>query len=196
MNIADIDIKQLKKDLKQSQNGKRFEHTLGVAYTAIALAMKYEVPLKEAELAGLLHDCAKCMSDEERLSICREHLIDMTDVEKKNPFLLHGKVGRFLAETVYQVEEEDILNAIAYHTTGRPGMSVLEKIVFIADYIEPGRDKAKNLSKLRKSAFEDLDQTLLLILKDTLDYLHSSAYAIDSMTQKTYDFYENQISNR
>lgn len=193
MKTIDIDNKQVKKAVKKTQDGKRFEHTLGVAYTAVALAMKYGVSLKDAELAGLLHDCAKCLSHEEKIAICKDNNIEMTDVEKRNPFLLHAKVGFFLAKTTYKVEDEDILNAILYHTTGRPEMSLLEKIVFIADYIEPGRDQAPNLTEIRKLAFEDIDKALLWILDDTLNYLKSGGGEIDPMTQTTYDYYKKQL---
>ncbi len=108
--------------MEKAQDEKRFEHTLGVEYTA-----------------GLLHDCAKCLSDEKRLSICIKNSIPVHKLEKKNPFLLHAKVGAYLAEKKYHVEDPHILNAIRSHTTGRPNMSLLEKIVFIADYIEAER---------------------------------------------------------
>lgn len=191
MNPVEIDNKQIRKSIKKTQDGKRYEHTLGVAYTAIALAMKYGVSLKDAELAGLLHDCAKCLSNEEKISICEKNGIEMTEVEKRNPFLLHAKAGRFLAETEYKVKDADILNAILYHTTGRPGMSLLEKIVFVADYIEPGRNQAPNLTEIRKLAFEDIDRALIWILKDTLEYLEAGGGETDPMTQKTYDYYMN-----
>lgn len=190
MKTIDIDNKQIKKSVKTTQSGKRFEHTLGVAYTAVALAMKYGVSLKDAELAGLLHDCAKCLSHEEKIAICTDNNIVMTAVERRNPFLLHAKVGHFLAKTTYEVEDEDILNAILYHTTGRPEMSLLEKIIFIADYIEPGRDQAPNLTEIRKLAFEDIDKALLWILEDTLNYLKSGGGEIDPMTQTTFDYYK------
>lgn len=194
MKTMDIDNKQIRKAVKKLQNGQRFEHTLGVAYTAVALAMKYGVSLKDAELAGLLHDCAKCLSHEEKIAICLQNGIEMTEVEKRNPFLLHAKVGRFLAEKNYKVEDPDILNAILYHTTGRPEMTLLEKIIFTADYIEPGRDQAPNLTEIRKIAFEDIDKAIIWILKDTLCYLKSGGGEIDPMTQITYNFYKKQLT--
>lgn len=193
MRTPEIDNNEIKKAIKKTQDKKRFYHTLGVAYTATALAMKYQIDLKTAELAGLLHDCAKCLSHEEKIEICVKNGIEMTEVEKRNPFLLHAKVGSFLARTEYGVEDQDILNAILNHTTGRPDMSLLEKIIFIADYIEPGRDQAPNLEAIRKSAFEDIDRTLLWILEDTLAYLHSGGGETDPMTQKTYDYYKERI---
>lgn len=183
------DIKKIRKSMEKAQDAKRYEHTLGVAYTAAALAMRYDESIKNAELAGLLHDCAKCLSDEKRLSICQKHNISMNEIERRNPFLLHAKVGSFLAMDEYHIRDMDIINAILNHTTGRPGMSKLEKIIFVADYIEPNRRHAPNLKEVRKLAFEDLDKALVAILGDILSYLKSTGGEIDPMTQKTYDYY-------
>lgn len=188
------DLKKIRKAMQKTQDVQRYEHTLGVAYTAAALAMRYDSDIKKAQLAGLLHDCAKCLSDEKRLSICEKHNITMTEVEKRNPFLLHAKVGSFLAMEEYKVKDSDVIHAILNHTTGRPGMSLLEKIIFVADYIEPGRKHAPNLTEIRKMAFEDLDEALLKILEDTLEYLKSSGGDIDPMTEKTYNYYAQQES--
>jgi len=187
--MKSADITKIRKALEKELDGKRYEHTLGVAYTAAALAMRYDVEVEAAMVAGLLHDCAKCLSDEKKISICEKHNINISEVERRNPSLLHAKVGSFLAMENYHVEDIDILNAILNHTTGRPGMSALEKIIFIADYMEPGRKNAPNLEMIRKLAFLDLDKALIKILEDTLEYLKESKQEVDLMTQKTYDFY-------
>lgn len=183
------DLKKLRKAMEKELDPKRFEHTLGVTYIAAALAMCYDESIINAQIAGMLHDCAKCLSDKKRLSICEKHNISMTEIERRNPFLLHAKVGSFLAMDEYGVTDPDIINAILNHTTGRPGMSTLEKIIFIADYIEPGRDRAPNLSAIRKLAFENLDEALVCILRDTLEYLQEGDGETDPMTQKTYEYY-------
>jgi len=175
--------------MEKALDTKRYEHTLGVAYTAAALAMRYDANIKSAELAGLLHDCAKCLSDEKRISICEKHNISINEIERQNPFLLHPKVGSFLAMEEYKVYDTDIINAILNHTTGRPDMSLLEKIVFVADYIEPNRKQAPNLKEIRKLAFLDLDQALVKILEDILIYLESTDCVVDPMTSKTYNHY-------
>ena len=107
---------------------------------------------------------------------------------------MHAKVGSYLAKKEYDIHNQDILNAITYHTTGRPEMTMLEKIIFISDYIEPGRTHAANLSEVRKLAFSDIDQALLKILGDSLAYLHTTGKEIDDMTQKTFDYYANNVS--
>ena len=164
-------IKDLKKELKKEMDDSRYEHTLGVMYTCAALAMRYNYDLEKAMLAGLLHDCAKCMPNAKKLKMAEKHHLEISELERKNPFMLHAKLGAFLAKKKYDIEEEEILDAIRWHTTGRPQMTLLDKIVYIADYIEPKRDKAPNLAVIRQMAFTNLDDALLKILTDTLGYL-------------------------
>ncbi len=190
--MKSADIRKIRRRMEKVLDVRRFEHTLGVAYTASALAMCHQVDIIKAQTAGLLHDCAKCISDEKKILICEKHNIQINEVERQTPFLLHAKVGIFLAMKQYNITDRDIINAILNHTTGRPGMSSLEKIIYIADYIEPGRKRAPNLTQVRKLAFRDLDAALLQILEDTLQYLNNIGGPIDPMTQKTYDYYANK----
>ena len=185
------DISKIRKAMEKSLDMKRFEHTLGVAYTAASLAMCNQVNAEDAIVAGLLHDCAKGLSNEKRLNMCLKRNMSVSEVEHRNPSLLHAKVGSIMAMEEYDVEDMDIIQSIMNHTTGRPGMSTLEKIIFVADYIEPGRNKAKNLEIIRELAFRDLDAALIKILEDTLDYLNENEAEIDDMTQRTYDYYKN-----
>lgn len=187
--MKSADIKKIRRYMEKNLDPKRFEHTLGVAYTAASLAMCYDVDITKALVAGLLHDCAKCLPDEKKISICEKHNLQITDIERQNPFLLHAKAGSYIAMNKFNIHDRDIINAILNHTTGRPGMSVLEKIIYISDYIEPGRKQAPNLTLIRKLAFRDIDKALLKILEDTLDYLSKSASPTDPMTQKTFDYY-------
>ena len=183
-------IMTLRKAMAKALEEKRYEHTLGVAYTATSLAMCYGQDVYQAQVAGLLHDCAKNYTNEKRISICKKNGIPINAAEQKNPFLLHAKVGSFLAREKYGVNDKAILDAITYHTTGRPNMSTLDKIIYIADYIEPGRRQAPGLPEVRQLAFISLDDCLFRILKDTLDYLHASKMEIDMSTQQTYDYYK------
>lgn len=186
-------IPKMKKTLKKYLDANRFEHTEGVMYTAAALAMRYGEDIEKAEVAGLLHDCAKCMPDAKKVKICVKNKIVMTDAEQKSPFLLHAKVGAFIARDKYGIEDEEILSAIACHTTGKPDMSLLDKIIFISDYIEPMRSKAPDLADVRRLAFEDIDLALFKILSDTLAYLRNSPKNIDSMTMRAYEYYKKQV---
>lgn len=188
---AEVNWKKLRKKIRKAQTADRYEHTLGVEYTAAALAMRYGADMEEAQLAGLLHDCAKCLSNDELLKFCEKHDIPVTAPERKSPFLLHGKAGGYLAEKKYKVKNPNVISAIVCHTTGKPNMTLLEKIVFIADYIEPGRKRATGLAELRNLAFSDLDAALIQILGNTLDYLKKNDYSIDPHTEETWKYYRD-----
>lgn len=186
--------RKIRKLIEKTLDPKRFEHTLGVSYTAAALAMRYEENVNKAEIAGLLHDCAKCIDNDKKISMCLKYNISITDTEYKNPFLLHAKLGSFLAMKKYGINDREIINSILNHTTGRPDMSLLEKIIFVADYIEPNRSQAPNLNLIRRIAFEDINKALLMILEDTLKYLQTMPCEIDPMTQKTYEYYKKEYT--
>lgn len=183
------ELSKLRAEMSKVQDGKRYEHTLSVAYTAANLAACHGGDIEKALTAGMLHDCAKGMADHKLLDICEKHHIAVSKEERKKPSLLHAKVGSYLAHKKYKVADQDILNAICYHTTGRPGMSLLEKIIFVADYMEPGRRQAPRLEQIRKMSYVDLDQAVLTILEDTLAYLRESSSVIDQTTQETYNYY-------
>lgn len=192
--MKEIDIIKLRKEMDEVQKNSRLEHTIGVAYTAASLAMCHGADVEKALIAGYLHDCAKHLSGEELLKICKKNDLPTSETEVKNPgSLLHGKVGAFLAKEKYGVEDAEILSAICYHTTGHPGMTLLEKIIFLSDYMEPGRDKAPNLSLIRELIYKDIDKALLKVLEDTLVHLKASDKPVDDMTQKTYDYYMKAI---
>jgi predicted HD superfamily hydrolase involved in NAD metabolism len=188
-------MKKIKKYLKNHLTKERYHHTLGVAYTAVAMAMKYNPDtsndefIKRAELAGLLHDCAKCIDNSKKLKICDKNNIPYSKFESENAYLLHGRIGAFIAMTKFNIDDQEILDAIEWHTTGRPDMSLLEKIIFIADYIEPGRKPVPELDEIRQLAFTDIDKTMEKILENTLNYLNEKGASIDKMTQFTYDSY-------
>lgn len=186
---------KIRKDLKKIQTKQRYTHTLGVAYTASALAMRYGVDIETAYVAGLLHDCAKCVSDEEQLKECEKYNIPITKVERSSPYLLHGKLGACYARERYGITNQSILDAIICHTTGKPAMNVLEQIIFIADYIEPSRDLAQNLTMIRKIAFESLDKTTYFVVRDILEYLQGTAdninTEIDVNSIHTFNYYSN-----
>lgn len=183
----------LRKEMEEILSAKRYVHTLGVSYTASCLAMAHGEPIEAAMIAGLLHDCAKSMHGSELMAICEKGHLRMTAVERSNPTaLLHAKVGAYLAEHKYGLTDTNILNAIRYHTTGRPDMSRLEKIIYIADYIEPGRKQLAGLDMIRRIAYQDLDWTMENILSNTLAYLRTTDGQVDDMTVKTYEFYKQE----
>ncbi len=186
------DFKPVTEKLKETLKHTRFIHTLGVAYTAAQMALKWGCDMNDAILAALLHDCAKCNSDAENLEILKNAGIEVTKSEINAPQLLHSKAGTLVAKDIYGIEDEKILNAIRLHTTGAPDMSLLEKIIFIADYIEPGRYKIKNLPYIRRIAFEDIDLCLVKIFKNTINYINRIGGFIDPQAVKAYDYYLNK----
>ena len=184
-----MDRQKIINRLKTKINEKRMEHSLGVEYTAACLAFVHGEDVEMARLAGLLHDCAKGLPTKEKLEKARKHGLPISKYEEKNPDMLHAKLGAYYARYKYDVTEQKVLDAITYHTTGRPNMSLLEKIIFVADYIEPNRKLIKDMEEIRKEAFEDIDKCVIHILKNTLDYLSETVCDMDYMTQMTYNYY-------
>lgn len=188
--FMDNKLNQIRKTLYKELDKDRYYHTLGVMYTAASMAMCHGADLEKAMYAGLLHDCAKCISDNDKIRLCKKYHLNVTETERKNPGLLHAKLGAYLAKHKYKVSDQEILNAIASHTTGRPEMSLLEKIIYIADYMEPGRRKLPNMEVIRELAFKDIDQCLYQMLNDSLTYLERTNKAVDPATKQTYMYYK------
>lgn len=189
-------INKISKKLQKELDKERYEHTLGVMYTASALAMCHNANIEQALLAGLLHDCAKCIPNEKKIRLCRKYRLEISDVELKNPSLLHAKLGAFIAKKKYHVQDYEILCAIKSHTTGKPAMTLLEKIIYIADYIEPGRAELPNMAEVRRLAFRNIDECLYRMLEDSLKYLKSKKLPVDEMTEKTYRYYKMTLNDQ
>ncbi|NLL93884.1 MAG: HD domain-containing protein [Clostridiales bacterium] len=196
MNLSKDYYRKLRRELQEQLSKSRYEHTLGVEFTAASLAMCYEYDIDKARIAGLLHDCAKCIDDDKKLDECITNGIYVTPVEMRTGYLLHSKLGAFYAKKIYNIDDKEILDAILYHTTGRPGMTLLEKIIFVADYIEPSRDKAPNLTNLRKLAFININLCVELILHDTIEYLKDTGEEIDETSLLTYEYYKEKENNK
>jgi predicted HD superfamily hydrolase involved in NAD metabolism len=148
--------------LRQRLKSARFEHTLGVVKTAVKLARLHGVPVKSAALAAWLHDCAKALERGQMKRLLTRAGADSR--ERAMPALWHACVGAWLARHEYGVKNRETLKAIRYHSTGAPGMGKLQKLLFVADYIEPGRGKWPELKKLRLLARKDLDAAYLNVL--------------------------------
>lgn len=187
------EIFSIREKLKASLKPGRYEHSLSVSFTCMALAMRYGYDLDKAELAGLLHDCAKCYDNNSIIAACRNSGMELTEGELQAPSIIHSRLGARMAEEKFGVNDPEILSAIACHTTGKPDMSLLDKILYIADYIEPRRYKIKDLPAIRRLAFEDLDQALFQIMEGTLRYLKESGTYADIMTQNAYHYYKKQM---
>lgn len=156
--------------LKSQISERRFNHVMGVKDTAVSLAKRYGANIEAAKAAALLHDCAKNMRNEDLLQIVREHGYEVDFVQLNAPQLLHSVAAIIIAKEKMGIQDEDILNAVRYHTTGRENMSLLEKIIYIADYIEPSRN-FPGVEYYREKAYEDLDTTLLEALENSIKYV-------------------------
>ena len=189
-------IMMFRKRLQNRLSPMRYEHSLSVSFTCMSLAMRYGYDMNKAELAGLMHDCGKRYSDEVILKKCLKHGIPVSESENKALAVLHAKYGAWLAENKYQIRDEEILSAIACHTTGKPDMTVLDKILYIADYIEPRRYKAENLPQMRAMAYVDLDQTMFAILDSTLEYLTKKGGSIDPMTREAHIYFKQLLESK
>lgn len=178
------EIDAVRKKIEKNLSTSRYIHTLGVAYTAASLAMRFGEDYVKAEIAGLLHDCAKEYSAKELLKMAEEYDIPVSDAERAAPQVLHAVLGPYVARKKYGVKDPEILSAIRWHTTGKAEMTKLELIVFIADYIEPNRDKAEDLPEVRPAAFQSLEKAALKITEDTLDYLRRKGTIADPNTEQ------------
>lgn len=184
----------IKERLKTILKKDRYEHSLGVSYTSAALAMAHKEDIYKAKLTGLVHDCAKNISNQDILIELNLNGIKLSENELKSPQIWHAIYGPILAKKLFNIEDEDILSAIRFHTTGKDNMTKLEKIVFIADYIEPLRYKAENLDEIRYMAFKDLDKTIYMIVKNTVNYLKDKNIYIDENTLKCLKYLEENIT--
>ena len=186
-------IDLIKADLKEKLPKKRYEHTLGVAYTAAALAMCYGEDILKAELAGILHDVAKAKKSSELKDDMKGYIDPYTDgdyvalIADKAPQILHAIYAPYLAKKDYKIEDKDILSAIRWHTTGKKDMTMLEKIVFVADYIEPNRKKLPDIDWIRTLSFHDISEAVKVTAKSTIEYLGSQGMYIDKFTYELSD---------
>ena len=186
-------IDLIKADLKEKLPKKRYEHTIGVAYTAAALAMCYGEDILKAELAGILHDVAKAKKSSELKDDMKGYIDPYTDgdyvalIADKAPQILHAIYAPYLAKKDYKIEDKDILSAIRWHTTGKKDMTMLEKIVFVADYIEPNRKNLPDLDRIRILSFRDISEAVKVIAKSTIEYLGSQGIYIDKFTYELSD---------
>ncbi len=183
-------LTEIRKTLHKKLKKERYEHTIGVMYTASSLAMCYGTDVQKALTAGLLHDCGKYCPMKEQIKLCEKHGISLTESELDMPALIHAKLGAYLAEYEYGIKDQAVLDAVRYHTTGRPGMTMLEKIIYIADYIEPNRKEIPGLGEIRGVVFQDIDRAVYLSAQRTVQYLTDGGKPADPMTVSTYKYYE------
>ncbi|WP_311481516.1 bis(5'-nucleosyl)-tetraphosphatase (symmetrical) YqeK [uncultured Anaerococcus sp.] len=173
------DLFDIESKLKDYIGEKRYKHSLRVADTASKMAEKFNVDPKKAYLAGLIHDCAK-YNEEFFLNKFNIKLSAYPVSSIKDP-VLHSFLGAEVAKKVYNIYDEDILEAIKYHTTGKANMTDLEKIIFIADAIEPDRN-FEGIAEIRKYAFENLNEAMLALLDNNIIFLISKKAIINPLS--------------
>ncbi|MBQ2753068.1 MAG: bis(5'-nucleosyl)-tetraphosphatase (symmetrical) YqeK [Firmicutes bacterium] len=169
---------------------ERYIHTLGVVKTAKKLAVKYGADVEKAALAALLHDCAKDYPEDMKRRFAKEYHVTVDEYMDKKIDLVHSFLGAEVARREFGVEDEEILDAIRYHTTGKAKMSLLAKIVFTADFIEPNRKKIENLEMIREVSFEDLDKAVKLILINTIEFVKDSGKVLHPLSLEALEYYK------
>ncbi len=181
--------------LRKKLNPERFTHSLGVAETAEKIALHYGADISCARLAGILHDCARYLTSGELLDIACKNNIDVGVEEEENPSLLHAPVGLIIARECYNIEDKGVLNAIASHTLGSTDMSKLDKIIYLADKVEPGR-RFQEVGYLRELVYKDMDKALLWHLDYTIAYLINNAKTIHPQSVSTRNYILRRLKRR
>ena len=195
MNYTKINETEIKEWLKNNLSSERYSHSIGTAECAKELAQKYCLDKEKAYIAGLLHDCAKCFSREKLLEIIHNNL-DVEESELQNYKTLHAPVSAYIAEKDFGVEDKEILSAIRWHTLGKLEMSDFEKIIFLADKIEPNTREGKYTAEIKECLNEEngLDKALLKCYKNTIISLVNRNLKICILTIDIYNKLESSIN--
>lgn len=190
-----MDYTEILKWLKDNLNEERYFHTLGTAQCAKELAAKYDLDCEKAYLAGLLHDCAKCFSNEKLLDIIHQNL-NVEECEMLNYKTLHAPVSAYIAEKEFNVKDKEILSAIRWHTLGKLEMSDFDKIIFLADKIEPNTRDKEYSDKIRSILEENngLNKALLKCYKETIKSLVKRDLKICLLTIEIYNKLEDLVN--
>lgn len=192
LDLKHLSVDELRPIALSYLKAKRIPHVLGTEKTAAALAEKYGADVEKARVAALLHDCTKRFSMSDQLKLCEEYGITLDSVERRAAKLLHAKTGAALARRVFDVDDE-IYNAILWHTTGRADMTMLEKVIYLADYIEPTR-AFEGVDTLREAVWEDIDRGLLMGLEMSIVEMKEMGNPIHSNTLRARDFLKGRAN--
>ena len=179
----------MEKELIRSIGKERYLHCIRVMETAILLGQKYNVDREKVRTAALLHDCAKFKDKVELLKKASQFGIILDNVMKQNLELIHAPIGAKVAEKEYGIKDIEVLDAIRYHTTARENMTILDKIIYISDYIEPKRNFA-GVEKVRQLTFEDIDIGISLALDNTIKFLIEMDRVIHLDTIKARNYFK------
>ncbi len=183
------EIKSLQEKVKPMLTEKRYIHTISTAITSIKLANKYGADTRKAHIASILHDCAKYVQNPE--SLCEKYGITLDKYELQEKELIHAKLGSVIAKNEFHIEDDEIINAIRYHTTGKENMTTLEKVIYLADAIEPHR-KYDGVKRLRQLSMESLDEAVIASLEGTIHHLNNSGSTIHPDSIRAYEYLKGQ----
>lgn len=186
-----FDINKIKKDLKEKLSKNRYEHSLRVADYCKRLAKIYKIDENRAYLSGLVHDCAKNLEEFYMLNKKLNSDIIFDTEERDNENLKHAPIGAVVCKDLYGIFDEEILSAVRYHTTAKENMTLLEKILFISDKIEPGR-KYDTVDELRRLADFDIDRAIVKFLNDSFEYLEKKSQKVHHLSVKARDYLVNK----
>ncbi len=177
----------INKYLKEELSEERYHHSLAVSIEAARLAKHYNYDANRAKLAGILHDCAKDVEINKQKHYAKNCGFFIDDLTYKMPQLIHAPASVYISREILKISDIEILSAIRYHTTGKADMSIIEKIIFLADIIEPGR-KFKCLAKLREMAYKNLDKAVLYALDFSIAYIikNKSILHFDTVDARNY----------
>jgi len=180
-------IDDIKFDLMNTLTPKRYKHSIGVMDTARDMARVFGADEEKAALAGLVHDCARDIRGEEVFQMCDKYNIYVDEICRIQPELLHGPLGSRIAEEKYGIRDKEILDAIYWHTTGHENMAILEKIILVADCVEPSRNYP-GVDKIRYEAFRNIDRAVVLTLDSTLKYVIDNSRLVHMETLKARNY--------
>lgn len=185
-------LNPIKEKLRRALSHERYRHSLGVERESVRLARRFQENERKTRIAALLHDCAKQLKMTEMREIVKEANVQVSEAEWNSPQLLHSIVGALAAKTEYGITDSKILDAIRWHTVGRGGMTKLEKIIYLADAVEPGRRKFAGIDGIREAAQEDLDKAVYLSAKRTYEYVLERNMTPDRHTEELLHQYKPQ----
>ena len=191
-----MNINQMEKKIKETLSERRYAHSVGVMEVAIAMAEHFGADVEKARIAGLLHDCAKEVDKDEAVNLCDILGIEIDDEKRVQKGLLHADLGAEFIKRDYGIDDKEIYDAIKYHTMGRCDMTMLDKIIYLADFIEPNRKEFDGLSELKKLCFEDLDKAMLFAVNLSISFVLQKGKTLHKQTIETKEYFTKLIDER
>ena len=186
------DLPRLREEAYAMLKKKRVDHVKGCEKEAMKLAMRFGADPDKAAVAAILHDITKSLDLTNQLILCSRYGIICDDIEKNSPSLLHSKTGACRARELFDIDQT-VFDAIWWHTTGRPDMSLMEKVIYLADYIEPTRD-FEGIEKLRTAVYQDIDSAMALGLKMSMEDVEQRGFPLHRNTADAFEYYKEYLN--